>query len=130
MLPQLYPDCCAGLRSKEENMRELVRLAEVREAEAKKQIAALLDNRSNMYQSPAASAETDADGASMEQEIEESQRAKALAKKKFNKLRSVCIGAHQVRRHGWSYQWSGHWTYHCSVTIPLFGIASFQHVRS
>lgn len=92
-----HPELRAGLRSKEENMRELVRLAEVREAEAKKQIAALLDNRSNMYQSPAAPGEADADSAGMEQEIEESQRAKALAKKKFNKLRSVCIGAHQVR---------------------------------
>lgn len=87
---------CAGLRSKEENMRELVRLAEVREAEAKKQITALLDNRSNMYQSPSTAADSAADVAGTEQQIEESQRAKALAKKKFNKLRSVCIGAHQV----------------------------------
>ena len=77
-------------------MRELVRLAEVREAEAKKQMTALLDNRSNMYHSPSAASETDADLAGMEQQIEESQRTKALAKQKFNKLRSVCIGAHQV----------------------------------
>ena len=77
-------------------MRELVRLAEVREAQAKEQMTALLDNRSNMYQAPGTAAESDADLAGVEQQIEESQRSKALAKKKFDKLRTVCIGAHQV----------------------------------
>ena len=87
----------AGLRSKEENMRELVRLAEVREAQAKEQMTALLDNRSNMYQAPGAAAEGDADLAEFQQQIEDAQRSKALAKKKFDKLRTVCIGAQQVR---------------------------------
>ncbi|DBA93849.1 hypothetical protein WJX82_009274 [Trebouxia sp. C0006] len=84
-----------GLRSKEENMRELVRLAEVREAQAKEQMTGLLDNRSNMFQSQNAASEADADLGGIETHIEEAQRTKALAKKKFNKARSVCIGAHQ-----------------------------------
>ena len=88
-----------GLRSKEENMRELVRLAEVREAQAKEQITALLDNRSNMFQSQAAAPDADAHMTRSEQQIEEAQRTKALAKKKFNKARSVCIAAQQV---GWA----------------------------
>ncbi len=87
---------CAGLRSKEENMRELVCLAEVREAQAKEQMTALLDNRSNMFQSQNAASEAESDFGSIEQHIEEAQRTKALAKKKFNKARSACIGAHQV----------------------------------
>ena len=86
-----------GLRSKEENMQELVRLAEVREAQAKEQMTALLSSRSNMFQSQQATSEGDADLGSIEQQIEEAQRTKALAKKKFNKARSVCIGAHQVQ---------------------------------
>ena len=86
----------SGLRSKEENMRELVRLAEVREGQAKEQMTSLLDNRSNMFQSQNATSEADADLGSIEQQIEEAQRTKALAKKKFSKARSVCIGAHQV----------------------------------
>ena len=77
-------------------MRELVRLAEVREAQAKEQITALLDNRSNMFQSQNAAPEADADMTRNEQQIEEAQRTKALAKKKFNKARSVCIAAQQV----------------------------------
>lgn len=78
-------------------MRELVRLAEVREGQAKEQMTNLLDSRSNMFQSQSATSEADADFGSIEQQIEEAQRTKALAKKKFNKARSVCIGAHQVR---------------------------------
>ena len=77
-------------------MRELVRLAEVREAQAKEQITALLDNRSNMFQSQNVASEADADMTRSEQQIEEAQRTKALAKKKFNKARSVCIAAQQV----------------------------------
>ena len=77
-------------------MRELVRLAEVREAQAKEQMTALLDSRSNMFQSQNAASEPDADFGAIEQQIAEAQRTKALAKKKFNKARSVCIGAHQV----------------------------------
>ncbi|KAA6428968.1 MAG: hypothetical protein FRX49_01078 [Trebouxia sp. A1-2] len=84
-----------GLRSKEENMRELVRLAEVREVQAKEQMTGLLDNRSNMFQSQNAASEADVDLGGIETHIEEAQRTKALAKKKFNKARSVCIGAHQ-----------------------------------
>lgn len=77
-------------------MRELVRLAEVREGQAKEQMTSLLDNRSNMFQSQSATSEADADLGGIEQNIEEAQRTKALAKKKFSKARSVCIGAHQV----------------------------------
>ncbi|KAL3130594.1 hypothetical protein ABBQ38_008398 [Trebouxia sp. C0009 RCD-2024] len=88
-----------GLRSKEENMRELVRLAEVREGQAKEQMTNLLDSRSNMFQSQSATSEADADFSGIEQQIEEAQRTKALAKKKFNKARSVCIGAHQDAIH-------------------------------
>lgn len=77
-------------------MRELVRLAEVREVQAKEQMTSLLDNRSNMFQSQSAASEADTDFGSIETQIEEVQRTKALAKKKFNKARSVCIGAHQV----------------------------------
>ena len=77
-------------------MRELVRLAEVREAQAKEQMTGLLDNRSNMFQSQNAASEADVDLGGVEAHIEEAQRTKALAKKKFNKARSVCIGAHQV----------------------------------
>lgn len=78
-------------------MQELVRLAEVREAQAKEQMTALLSSRSNMFQSQQATSEADADLGGTEQQIEEAQRTKALAKKKFNKARSVCIGAHQVQ---------------------------------
>ena len=77
-------------------MRELVRLAEVREGQAKEQMTSLLDNRSNMFQSQNATSEADADLGTIQQQIEEAQRTKALAKKKFSKARSVCIGAHQV----------------------------------
>lgn len=77
-------------------MRELVRLAEVREVQAKEQMTGLLDNRSNMFQSQNAASEADADFGSIEHDVEEAQRTKALAKKKFNKARSVCIGAHQA----------------------------------
>ena len=89
----------ARLRSKEENVRELVRLAEVRQAQAKEQITGLLDNRSNMFQSQAAAPNADADMTRSEQQIEEAQCTKALAKKKFNKAGSICIAAQQV---GWA----------------------------
>lgn len=89
-------------------MRELVRLAEVREAQAKEQMTALLDNRSNMYQAPGATAEADADFAGIEQQVEDSQRSKALAKKKFDKLRTVCIGAQQVEFDGFSSSCTAH----------------------
>ncbi|KAK9808645.1 hypothetical protein WJX72_001158 [[Myrmecia] bisecta] len=88
-----------GLRSKEENMRELVRLAEVREARAKEEMAALLSARSNMFESSAPPGEAEAaDYATFEMQIDDAKRRKAVAKKKFNKLRSVCIGAQQGLR--------------------------------
>ena len=87
----------AGLRSKEENMRELVRLAEVREARAKEEMAGLLSARSTMFESAAPVGEAEAaDYATFEARIDDAKRRKALAKKKFNKLRAVCIGAQQV----------------------------------
>ena len=96
-------------------MRELVRLAEVREAQAKEQITALLDNRSNMFQSQAAAPDADADMTRSEQQIEEAQRTKALAKKKFNKARSVCIAAQQV---GWACPPVQHLNASCFTLAP------------
>mmetsp|Transcript_13769 Transcript_13769/g.29648 ORF Transcript_13769/g.29648 Transcript_13769/m.29648 type:complete len:722 (-) Transcript_13769:508-2673(-) len=84
-----------GLKAKEEQMRELVKLAEQREAAAKSEIAKLLETRAVMYEKPEGAKELD--GATDEQKtrIEDAQRRMELARHKFNKLRSVCIAAEQ-----------------------------------
>ncbi len=86
----------AGLRTKEENMRELVRLAEVREAQAKQELVHLLQSRSNMFEAQNAAGEGQPDYATHDREIDDARRRMASAKEKFNKLRTVCISAQQV----------------------------------
>ena len=78
-------------------MRELVKLAEQREAAAKAEIAKLLENRASMYER--ADGAKELDGATEEQKtrIEDAERRMDGAKSKFNRLRSVCIAAEQVR---------------------------------
>lgn len=78
-------------------MRELVRLAEVREADARKDMARLLGSRSEMFEAQNAAAGSGTpDYASVERDIEEADRRKTAARTRFNKLRSVCIAAQQV----------------------------------
>ncbi|EFJ49199.1 hypothetical protein VOLCADRAFT_104414 [Volvox carteri f. nagariensis] len=88
-----------GLKAKEEQMRQLVSLAEQREASAKSEIAALLSNRSGMYEKDSAVApDVGAGSAERASLIGEVERNMESAKAKFNKLRSVCIGAEQGLR--------------------------------
>eukprot|EP00891_Asterochloris_glomerata_P003644 jgi/Astpho2/3644/fgenesh1_pg.00059_%23_6_t len=87
-----------GLRTKEENMRELVRLAEVREAQAKQELVHLLQSRSNMFEAQNAAGEGQPDYATYDREIDDARRRMASAKEKFNKLRTVCISAQQGLR--------------------------------
>ncbi|GIL76072.1 hypothetical protein Vretimale_5681 [Volvox reticuliferus] len=88
-----------GLKAKEEQMRQLVALAEQREAAAKAEIAALLGNRSGMYEKDSAVApDVGAGSAERASLIGEVERNMESAKAKFNKLRSVCIGAEQGLR--------------------------------
>lgn len=84
-----------GLKAKEEQMRELVKLAEEREAGAKSEIAKMLESRTVMFEKADGSRELD--GASDEQKthIEDAERRMELAKQKFDKLRAVCIAAEQ-----------------------------------
>lgn len=85
-----------GLKAKEEQMRQLVSLAEQREASAKAEIAGLLGSRSGMYEK-ADAADADA-GAGAEERGEkqvEVERNMETAKGKFNRLRGVCISAEQ-----------------------------------
>ncbi|GLC33234.1 hypothetical protein PLESTF_000156500 [Pleodorina starrii] len=88
-----------GLKAKEEQMRQLVLLAETREATAKGEIASLLGNRSGMYEKDSAgSPDVGAGSAERVSLIGEVERNMEAAKAKFNKLRSVCIGAEQGLR--------------------------------
>jgi len=82
-----------SLRSKEENMRELVSQAEKREAKAKQTLAEMLDSRSEMFES--ALAGQDGTFEEHKSRIDDAERRLALAKKRFNRLRSVCISAEQ-----------------------------------
>ena len=77
-------------------MRELVRLAEVREAQAKQELVHLLQSRSNMFEAQNAAGEGQPDYATYDREIDDARRRMASAKEKFNKLRTVCISAQQV----------------------------------
>ncbi|KAG2493525.1 hypothetical protein HYH03_008339 [Edaphochlamys debaryana] len=88
-----------GLKAKEEQMRALVSLAEAREADAKAEIAGLLESRSFMYEKENAGA-PDVGAGSQERtaHITEVERNMEAAKNKFNKLRTVCIGAEQGLR--------------------------------
>ncbi|KXZ50885.1 hypothetical protein GPECTOR_14g134 [Gonium pectorale] len=88
-----------GLKAKEEQMRQLVSLAEQRESAAKAEIAALLGNRSGMYEKEnAGSPDVGAGSEERAALIGEVERNMETAKSKFNKLRSVCIGAEQGLR--------------------------------
>ncbi|GFR48576.1 hypothetical protein Agub_g10479 [Astrephomene gubernaculifera] len=88
-----------GLKAKEEQMRRLVALAEQREAAAKAEIGSLLSNRSGMYEKEnAGSPDVGAGSAERANLITEVERNMETAKAKFNKLRSVCIGAEQGLR--------------------------------
>lgn len=82
-----------SLRSKEENMRELVAQAEKREAKAKQTLGEMLDARSEMFESVMAGQ----DGTFEEHKsrIDDAERRLTQAKKRFNRLRSVCISAEQ-----------------------------------
>ncbi len=77
-------------------MRQLVQLAESREAAAKGEIAGLLEHRSGMYEKENAAA-PDVGGGADERAtlITEVERSMETAKAKFNKLRTMCIGAEQ-----------------------------------
>ena len=77
-------------------MRELVRLAEVREAQAKQELVHLLQSRSNMFEAQNVAGEGQPDYATYDREIDDARRRMASAKEKFNKLRTVCISAQQV----------------------------------
>ncbi|PNH05351.1 hypothetical protein TSOC_008393 [Tetrabaena socialis] len=88
-----------SLKAKEEQMRQLVALAEQREAGAKAEIGSLLENQAGMYEKEHAG---DQDvGAGAEERaamVIEVERSMETAKGKFNKLRGVCIGAEQGLR--------------------------------
>ena len=82
-----------SLRSKEENMRELVAQAEKREAKAKTTLGEMLDSRSEMFES--AMAGQDGTFEEHKSRIDDAERRLAQAKKRFNRLRQVCISAEQ-----------------------------------
>ena len=82
-----------SLRSKEENMRELVAQAEKREAKAKTTLGEMLDARSEMFES--AMAGQDGTFEEHKSRIDDAERRLAQAKKRFNRLRQVCISAEQ-----------------------------------
>ena len=77
-------------------MRELVKLAEAREARAKEEISSLLLQRSVMYESSIQAPEGSADLASAKSRIAETQRGMDTIRRKFDKFRSICIAAEQV----------------------------------
>eukprot|EP00877_Chromochloris_zofingiensis_P014096 jgi/Chrzof1/8940/Cz03g30020.t1 len=110
--PEDVIDFWEGLKSKEQRMKDLVKLAERREAACKEEIARLLASRSAMYESNAAAAAATADqatelGASTGDEadsvevthrIDTAEKRMMVAQTKFNKLRSVCVAADQGLR--------------------------------
>ncbi|KAF8062960.1 hypothetical protein HT031_003799 [Scenedesmus sp. PABB004] len=109
-----------GLKSKEARMRELVALAERREAACKAEIGRLLAARSAMFESsraaaaaaaaataPAADAARERDGApepgdeggeAAAARIEAAERRMDAAQVQFGKLRSICVAAEQGMR--------------------------------
>lgn len=84
-----------GLKAKEENMRELVKLAEKREAKAKAEMAQLLESRSEMFETSGAPSEGGNAYDEHETRIEDAQRRMEFAKVKFGKLRTLCISSEQ-----------------------------------
>mmetsp|Transcript_26138 Transcript_26138/g.62178 ORF Transcript_26138/g.62178 Transcript_26138/m.62178 type:complete len:855 (+) Transcript_26138:308-2872(+) len=82
-----------SLRSKEENMRELVSQAEKREAKAKQTLAEMLDARSEMFET--ALAGQDGTFEEHKSRIDDAERRLTQARKRFNRLRAVCISAEQ-----------------------------------
>eukprot|EP00798_Chlamydomonas_sp_ICE-L_P002954 gene2954-12960_t len=84
-----------GLKAKEEQMRELVKLAEAREAAAKSDITRLLESRAEMFERPEGSKEIETDVHEQKAMIDEAQRRMEAARGKFSQLRSVSISAEQ-----------------------------------
>jgi hypothetical protein len=85
-----------GLKAKEDQMRQLVRLAETREAAAKAEIAQLLESRAQMYERPEGATEVDGQPVDYTDRIQAAEKIMDVQRQKFNKLRSVCIAAEQV----------------------------------
>ncbi|GMH32341.1 hypothetical protein BSKO_00175 [Bryopsis sp. KO-2023] len=84
-----------GLKAKEESMRELVKLAEKREARAKSEMSQLLESRSEMFETTSSPNEAGEGYGEHETRIEDAQRRMETAKQKFNKLRTLCISSEQ-----------------------------------
>ncbi|KAL6749374.1 hypothetical protein V8C86DRAFT_1011597 [Haematococcus lacustris] len=86
-----------GLRSKEDQMRELVKLAEQREHAAKLEIAKLLESRASMFEKEQGSKDLDSSSQQSSQ-VEEAERRMDHARQKFSKLRAMAIAAEQGLR--------------------------------
>eukprot|EP00798_Chlamydomonas_sp_ICE-L_P004200 gene4200-14305_t len=84
-----------GLRAKEEQMRELVKLAEGREASAKAEIGKLIESRSFMFEKPEGTQEQEGDIHEQKARTDEAERRMEQSRQKFNQLRSVSISAEQ-----------------------------------
>ncbi|KAG1673703.1 hypothetical protein FOA52_010572 [Chlamydomonas sp. UWO 241] len=87
-----------GLRAKEEQMRQLVRIAEEREARAKEEIAALLGSRAQMYEKADGAEDKDAEPEGHAAKVAEHEKVMHVMRDKFNTLRSVCIASEQGLR--------------------------------
>lgn len=85
-----------GLKAKEEQMRELVRLAEAREAAAKADITKLLESKAVMFEKPEGMNEMEVDVHKQRERIEEAERRMEASRIKFEVLRSVGTSAEQV----------------------------------
>ncbi|WIA19827.1 hypothetical protein OEZ85_005735 [Tetradesmus obliquus] len=118
--PNEVVDYWQGLKSKEQHMRDLVALAEQREAACKSEIGQLLASRSAMFESSKAaaavaaaaaaaaaeaaaaaaagphSAEEDMDAVNAK--IEAAEKRMDAAQVQFSKLRSICVAAEQGLR--------------------------------
>ena len=85
-----------GLKAKEEQMRELVKLAEQREAAAKSDIGRLLESRTVMFEKPEGVKELESNTDEQKARVDDAERRMEHARQKFDRLRSVSIGAEQV----------------------------------
>ncbi|GAX81127.1 hypothetical protein CEUSTIGMA_g8561.t1 [Chlamydomonas eustigma] len=84
-----------GLKFKEQQMRDLVRLAEQREAAAKAEITSLLESRSALYERAVGTKESDGTPGDTEGRRADAQHRLEITRDKFNKLRAIGIAAEQ-----------------------------------
>jgi len=87
-----------GLKAKEEQMRQLVRLAEEREARAKEEIASLLGSRAQMYEKADGVQDVDGEPEGHAAKVAEHEKRMHEMRDKFNTLRGVCIASEQGLR--------------------------------